>query len=169
VRMALAGHQLSRAFAITFDTSAAHEAAVVQKEPQQVEIRAAQVAAQREVGAQPRVEVLHQRAAARCLRHGPAHRVKERVELASRLRSEPVPSLPIRRRGAGQAVQQACLTHEGFGDGVGLRDVGQFRIEHAGEGEQVVALVLRRDPAWCRDQGYGRTDPSPAWGQATRT
>jgi len=23
--------------------------------------------------------------------------------------------------------------------------------------------------AWCRDQGYGRTDPNPAWGQATRT
>ncbi len=22
--------------------------------------------------------------------------------------------------------------------------------------------------AWCRDQGYGRTDPNPAWGQATR-
>ncbi len=23
--------------------------------------------------------------------------------------------------------------------------------------------------AWCRDQGCGRTDPNPAWGQATRT
>jgi len=23
--------------------------------------------------------------------------------------------------------------------------------------------------AWCRDRGYGRTDPNPAWGQATRT
>jgi len=23
--------------------------------------------------------------------------------------------------------------------------------------------------SWCRDQGYGRTDPNPAWGQATRT
>ncbi len=26
-----------------------------------------------------------------------------------------------------------------------------------------------RQVAWCRDQGYGRTDPNPAWGQATRT
>jgi len=34
--MALAGHQLSRAFAVTSGTSAAHEAAVVQEEPQQI-------------------------------------------------------------------------------------------------------------------------------------
>jgi len=25
------------------------------------------------------------------------------------------------------------------------------------------------ESAWCRDQEYGRTDPNPAWGQATRT
>jgi len=43
-------------------------------------------------------------------------------------------------------VQQARLTHQGLGDGVGLRDIGQFLVEHAGEGEQVVALVLQRDP-----------------------
>jgi len=42
-------------------------------------------------------------------------------------------------------VQQARLTHEGFCDGVGLRDVGQLGIEHAGEGEQGVALVLQGD------------------------
>jgi hypothetical protein len=28
---------------------------------------------------------------------------------------------------------------------MGLRDVDQLRVEHAGEGEQVVALVLQRD------------------------
>ena len=43
-------------------------------------------------------------------------------------------------------MQHACFTHEGLGDGVGLRDRGQLGIEHAGEGEQVVALVLQRDP-----------------------
>ncbi len=30
-------------------------------------------------------------------------------------------------------------------------------------------VFIPRMAAWCRDQGYGRTDPSPAWGQATRT
>jgi len=30
-------------------------------------------------------------------------------------------------------------------------------------------LIDDAKSAWCRDQGYGRIDPSPAWGQATRT
>jgi len=38
MRMALAGHQLSRAFAVAFGTSAAQEAAVVQEEPQQIQV-----------------------------------------------------------------------------------------------------------------------------------
>jgi len=67
VRMALAGHQFPRAFALAFGAAGAHEAPMVQEEPQQVEIRASEVAAQREAGAQPRVEVLHQGTAARCL------------------------------------------------------------------------------------------------------
>ncbi len=48
VRMALAGHQFPRALAVAFGTPAAHEASVVQEEPQQVQMRAAQVAAQGE-------------------------------------------------------------------------------------------------------------------------
>jgi len=87
MRMTLAGHQFPWAFAVAFGTPAAHEVAVVQEEPQQVEIRATQVAAQREVGAQPRVEVLHQRAAARRVRHGPVYGVEQAVELASGLRA----------------------------------------------------------------------------------
>ncbi len=42
-------------------------------------------------------------------------------------------------------MQHAGFTHEGLGDGVGARDDGQLGVEHAGEGEQVVALVLQRD------------------------
>ena len=42
-------------------------------------------------------------------------------------------------------MQHARFTHEGFGNSMGLRDGGQFLIEHAGESEQVVALVLQRD------------------------
>jgi hypothetical protein len=34
MRMALAGHQFLRAFAVTFGTSAAHEAPMAQEEPQ---------------------------------------------------------------------------------------------------------------------------------------
>ena len=40
-------------------------------------------------------------------------------------------------------MQQARLTHEGLGDGEGACDVGQLGVEHAGEGEQVVALILQ--------------------------
>jgi hypothetical protein len=42
-------------------------------------------------------------------------------------------------------MQHASFTHEGLGDGVVARDASQLSVEHAGEGEQVVALVLQRD------------------------
>jgi len=34
---------------------------------------------------------------------------------------------------------------------------------------QAFANQVRRRPAWCMDQGYGRTDPNPVWRQAMRT
>ena len=43
-------------------------------------------------------------------------------------------------------MQHAGFPHQRLGDGVGVGDVGQFLVEHAGEGEQVIALVLQRDP-----------------------
>ena len=45
MRMARACHQFPWALAIAFGTSAAHEAAMVQEEPQQIQVRVAQVAA----------------------------------------------------------------------------------------------------------------------------
>jgi hypothetical protein len=42
-------------------------------------------------------------------------------------------------------MQHARLAHERLGDGVGVCDGGKLDIEHAGEGEQVVALVLQGD------------------------
>jgi hypothetical protein len=51
--MALAGHQFPRAFGVSFGTSAAHKAPMVQEDPQQVQVRTTQVTAQREVVAQP--------------------------------------------------------------------------------------------------------------------
>ena len=43
-------------------------------------------------------------------------------------------------------MQHEGLTHQRLGDGEGVCDVGQLGIEHAGKGEQVVALVLQGDP-----------------------
>ena len=42
-------------------------------------------------------------------------------------------------------MKHARLANERLGDGVGLRNAGQFRIKHAGESEQGVTLVLQRD------------------------
>ena len=42
-------------------------------------------------------------------------------------------------------MQQACRAHQIVGDARDLRDPGEFPIEHAGEREQVIALVLQRD------------------------
>jgi hypothetical protein len=71
VGMVLAGHEFGRTFTDSLRDPAAQEATMVQKKLQQVQVRAAELAAQREVVAQPRVQVLDQRARARCLRHGP--------------------------------------------------------------------------------------------------
>ena len=50
-------------------------------------------------------------------------------------------------------MQRERLPHQGLGDGVGVRDLGQLGVEHAREGEQLVALVLQgnahwADPSW---------------------
>jgi hypothetical protein len=92
VRMVFAGHDFARAFAAALGTAATHEAPVVQEEPRQIQVRVAQVAAQCEVGAQSRVEVLHQRIATQCLRHGPADGLEQRVELAVHLSAKSVQS-----------------------------------------------------------------------------
>ena len=42
-------------------------------------------------------------------------------------------------------MQHACLAHKGLGDGVSARDASQLGVEHTGEGEQVITLVLQRD------------------------
>jgi hypothetical protein len=39
-------------------------------------------------------------------------------------------------------MQHAGFTHEGLGNEMDMCDVGQFRVEHAGEREQIVTLVL---------------------------
>jgi len=39
-------------------------------------------------------------------------------------------------------LQNARFAHKRLGDVMGLRDGGQFFIQHAGEGEQFVALAL---------------------------
>src|SRR4051794_24568509 len=51
--MAFAGHQFPRALADALGKPAAHETPMIEEEPQQIQIRAAQMATQGEVGAQP--------------------------------------------------------------------------------------------------------------------
>ena len=146
--MLLPRHHLARALGLALNTTAAHEAPVVEEELQQVQVRAANVATQREVRAQPRVDVLHQRTASRRLRHGTLHRVKDRLELTPQRSAKPTPALPIRLRRARQAMQHERLAHEGLGRVVGLSDGAQLAVEHAGERagerEQVVAPVLEQ-------------------------
>ena len=60
MEMVSTGHQLGRTFTDSLQDPAAHKAAVIQEELQKVQVRAAELAAQREVVAQPRVQVLDQ-------------------------------------------------------------------------------------------------------------
>src|SRR5476649_2199724 len=66
------------------------------------------------------------------------------MELGAHPGAQPVPSLPIRRGCAGLAVQYTGLTHERFRQYMDARDRGELVVEHAGEREQVVALILQR-------------------------
>jgi hypothetical protein len=81
--MVLAGHQFARTLAFAFSPAAAYEAWTIQEEAQQVEVRFAQMTPQREVVAQPRVQVFHQRTAARRVLHDLRDGGEDGVELAA--------------------------------------------------------------------------------------
>jgi hypothetical protein len=58
-------------------------------------------------------------------------------------------SIPANTRSRWWAGSAACRpANEGLGYFEGLRDAGQFPVEHASEGEQIVALVPQRDAHW---------------------
>jgi len=144
VRMVLAGHQLGRTFTDAFLNPAAQIAPMVQKKLQQIEVRTAELAAQRKVVSQPRVEVFDQGAAAGCLRHGLCHSAKDGLEFAAQFGAQSIPSLPVSGRCARLAVQHARGAHDVFRQCVGARDHRQLVVEDAGEREQIIALVLQR-------------------------
>src|SRR5258705_3036172 len=98
VRMLLTRHQFTRTSVFAFSPSAAHEAPVVKEESQQVQVRRAQMATQREVRAQPRVDVLNQRTAARRVLHGARHSGDHGVESATQVGLQAVPALAVRGR-----------------------------------------------------------------------
>src|SRR5471030_1245602 len=81
MRVALSGHQLGRTLANTLGAPAAQEAAMIQEEPQQIQIRIAQLAAQREVVAESGIDIFDQRALARYLCHGLRHGIEDGMEL----------------------------------------------------------------------------------------
>ena len=83
MRVVLTSHQLGRTFTDSLRDPAAQKTAVVQEEPQQVQVRAAELAAQREVVAQSRVQVLDQGAASGRLCQGQGHCVEDGVELGA--------------------------------------------------------------------------------------
>ena len=88
-------HQLGRTFADSLRDPAAQKTTMVQEELQQVQVRAAELAAQREVVAQSRVQVLDQGAASGCLCHGQRHGVEDGVALAAHPGAQAVQALPV--------------------------------------------------------------------------
>jgi hypothetical protein len=94
MRVSLARHQLLGTFAHPLSNSASQERAVVQEELQQTQVLAADLTTQREIVTQPGVQVLHHRAAPRCLGHGLHHGPKDDVAFVSHLRAQLAPTLP---------------------------------------------------------------------------
>src|SRR5579863_2983633 len=101
--------------------------------------------AQREVIAQSRIEVLNQRTAARRLRHHQCYRVEQDMELGPQCRSKLIPTLPVCRRSRRKTIQNAGLPNNRIGRFVTPSDGSQFTVQNTSEGEEVVALVLKRD------------------------
>ena len=82
--MALSGHQFFWAFADAFGTVAAKEGAVIEKKPQQVEIRCCQLMAKEKIVAQPRVEVFDERTDAWNVFHRIDHGVDDTLEFPAK-------------------------------------------------------------------------------------
>ena len=114
MRMVLTGHQLCRTFTDSLRDPAAQKTAVVQEELQQFQVRAAELAPQREVVAQSRVQVLDQGAATGRLCHGQRHGVEDGVELAAHPGAQAIPALPVQGGCPRLAVQHACRAHDVF-------------------------------------------------------
>ena len=145
--MIFSRHRFTRTFAEPFAAPAAREAAVIEEELQQAQPGAAtvQMAPQRQAAAQPGVEVFNERAAAWRALHGLRDRSPDPVELAPHGGMQPVPALPEGTRGVGLAMQQTRGADQIVRYCRRARDSGQLVIEHADDGEQVVALVLQGD------------------------
>ena len=109
MRMALASHQLRRTFPDAFGSPAAQEAAMVQEELEHAQVLSAELAAQREVVAQLRIQVFDQRARTWCLHQGPFHGVKYGPEFAANFDTQLLPALPICGRWQDGAIKSEIV------------------------------------------------------------
>ena len=112
--MLSSGHQLGRTFTDSLRYPAAQKTAVVQEKLKQVQVRAAELAPQREVVAQSRVQVLDHGAASGRLCHGQRHGVEDGVELVAHPGAQAIPALPVQVGCARLAMQYAGGAHDMF-------------------------------------------------------
>jgi hypothetical protein len=145
--MIFSRRRFTRTFAEPLAAPAAHEAAVIEEELQQAQpgLATVEMAPQRQAVAQPRLEVFNEGAAAWRALHGLGDCGPDPVELMAHGGMQQVPALPEGARGVGLAMQQTGLADQIVRYRRRARDGGQLVIEHAAEGEQVVALILQGD------------------------
>ena len=75
--------------------------------------------------------------------HGLRDSGPDTVELAAHGGMQPVPGLPERAGGLWLAMRQTRRAHEIARNRCGVCNGVELFVQHAGEGEQVVALVLQ--------------------------
>ncbi len=146
--MAPTGHELRRTFADTLGPVASREGAVIQKEPEQIQVTLPQVPAEKEIAPQATVEVLDQGTASGRFVHRSDNGIQYAVKLPRQLPIQPVAALPVSLRSIGFTLEQA--------DGPDLKvrnlellgDLGQFRIKHPGKPQQSLALPFEGDAHW---------------------
>ena len=142
--MRLAGEQLGGALADALGPIAAQEAAMVEEKAQQVQVVVANVATQEEVISQAAVEILNDGTGSRRLGHDLLDGGFEIVQ--------PMAKLMV-QRGAALSMRGVMLIDAlQFTDGVHPKrrhveahgQVVQLLIQHAGESQQLIALVFER-------------------------
>src|SRR5260370_29872761 len=142
----LAAHQFPGTPARTFGASATHETPMAEGKLQQAEPGAStfQMSPVRQADTNARVEVLDHRAAAWRALHGVGHGGMDALKLAAHAGKQMVAALPERARRFGLAMQQTARAYEFGRHLVSSRDRLEVRIQHTGESEQIVSLILQR-------------------------
>src|SRR3990170_1020901 len=137
VGMALAAQQFRRALADPVGALAPQEAAVIEEEPQQVQVVVANLPTKEEVVPQAAVEVFDDRAGPGRIGHDRPNRFPQGVELTAQALAQGALALPMDRAVEVEPLQFTHLLDPAPGNLPARRQIAEALLQDAGKGEEV--------------------------------